>query len=208
MKNFSTIKAFVSDWDGVFNAGQKNPHQPSGFSEADSMGLNLVRYEFFRRLGNIPPIAIITGADNPSAFELAKREKFQAVYSQIVHKQEAILHFCQLMSLKPEEIAVFFDDANDLSMAKLCGVRILIPRLSSPLFTAFVQKNNFCDYTAQYEGGQNAVRQVCEHFLDISGNYEKILMSRANFDDDYQTYFNLRQQQKPQFFNKTFELIE
>lgn len=201
-KKFSQIKAFVSDWDGVFNTGVKNPNLPSSFSEADSMGLNLVRYEFFKRLGFIPPVGIITGAENPSAMDLANREKFQAVYSQIVNKHEAILHFCDLLSINPENIAVFFDDVNDLGMAKLCGVRILIPRVSSPLFTQFVEKNNFCDYTAQFEGGKNAIREVCEHFLDISGNYEKVMMSRANFDEDYQQYFNLRQTQTQQYFKK------
>jgi 3-deoxy-D-manno-octulosonate 8-phosphate phosphatase (KDO 8-P phosphatase) len=38
------VRAFLFDWDGVFNTGLKSDGSPSGFSEADSMGTNLIRF--------------------------------------------------------------------------------------------------------------------------------------------------------------------
>ena len=43
------VKAFVFDWDGVFNNGQKQSSGGSHFSEVDSMGLNLLRFSHYLR---------------------------------------------------------------------------------------------------------------------------------------------------------------
>lgn len=196
------IKAFISDWDGVFNDGIKTPHAPSPFAEADSMGLNLLRYEFWLRTGKIPPFAVITGADNPTAIYMAKREKFQAVYSQIVFKAEAVEHFCTQNGLEPSEVACFFDDANDLGMAKICGLRFLIRREATPDFTDFVVKEKLCDYVSAVEGGNYAIRQICEHWLTLNQNFEQVLRGRAEFTENYQTYYRLRQSQTQVFFKK------
>jgi 3-deoxy-D-manno-octulosonate 8-phosphate phosphatase (KDO 8-P phosphatase) len=47
IKKFKGIKAFVFDWDGVFNNAQKNENKSSTFNEADSMGTNLIRYDYY-----------------------------------------------------------------------------------------------------------------------------------------------------------------
>jgi 3-deoxy-D-manno-octulosonate 8-phosphate phosphatase (KDO 8-P phosphatase) len=199
---YLTIKALISDWDGVFNDGIKTPHAPSPFSEADSMGLNLLRYEYWQRTGTLLPIAIITGADNPSAIYLAQRERLASVYGQIVNKAEAVEHFCQNLGISPTEVACFFDDANDLGMAKICGLRFLIRRNASPLFQQFVQNQGLCDYISGVEGGQYAWREITDNLLDLTGNFEKVLQGRMDFSQNYQTYYQLRQAGKPQFFKK------
>jgi 3-deoxy-D-manno-octulosonate 8-phosphate phosphatase (KDO 8-P phosphatase) len=199
------IKALISDWDGVFNAGIKTPNAPSPFSEADSMGLNLLRYEFWQRTGTLLPIAIITGADNPAATYLAQRERLAAVYGQIVHKAEAVAHFCAGLQISPAETACFFDDANDLGMAKICGLRFLIRRNASPLFTDFVHQKGLCDYISGAEGGQNAWREITDNLLHLTGNFENVLQGRMDFSPDYQQYYTLRQAGTPQFFKKTAE---
>ena len=202
---FSMIKAFVSDWDGVFNDGIKNPGNPSPYAEADSMGLNLLRYSFWLKKGKIPPFAIITGAENPTAIELAKREHFQVVYSKIVDKKEALLHFCKIMNLHPSEVACFFDDANDLSMAKACGLRFLFRRNASPLFHRFVKEQQICDYVTANEGKNYAIREVSEVMMLLNNNYEQVLQSRADFDEKYQQYYQLRQSLSASFFRKEGE---
>ena len=47
-----TIKAFVFDWDGVFNNAVKNENKSSNFNEADSMGTNLLRFNYFLHNNN------------------------------------------------------------------------------------------------------------------------------------------------------------
>ena len=40
------IKVLIFDWDGVFHAGHKNENRSSTFSEADSMGINMLRFHY------------------------------------------------------------------------------------------------------------------------------------------------------------------
>lgn len=51
-KRLSKAKAFIFDWDGVFNNGFKQGQAGSGFSEVDSMGTNLLRFLIFQLLNN------------------------------------------------------------------------------------------------------------------------------------------------------------
>src|SRR5580698_1227362 len=76
----SHVKAFLFDWDGVFNSGVKGEGIHSGFTEADSMGLNMLRLSYWLTNSKIPLLGIITGQNNQSAIQLAKREHFNAVY--------------------------------------------------------------------------------------------------------------------------------
>ena len=41
--SFRNIKAIILDWDGVFHSGYKSLKGESQFSEADSMGMNMLR---------------------------------------------------------------------------------------------------------------------------------------------------------------------
>jgi 3-deoxy-D-manno-octulosonate 8-phosphate phosphatase (KDO 8-P phosphatase) len=198
----SNIKAIITDWDGVFNNGIKSRQTPSHYSEIDSMGINLLRYSFWLKNQQVLPIVIITGADNPVAIELAKREKFTQMYSHILHKEEALWHFCEKNSLKPENIAFVFDDANDLNVAKQCGLRFAVKRLVTPLFTEFVRENDLADYITSAEGGQNAVREITELVMYLQGNYKQVLEDRMQFNNNYREYWTARQAQMPKFFQK------
>ena len=42
------VKAFIFDWDGVFNDGRKDIQGNSGFSEIDSMGINMMRFSYYQ----------------------------------------------------------------------------------------------------------------------------------------------------------------
>jgi 3-deoxy-D-manno-octulosonate 8-phosphate phosphatase (KDO 8-P phosphatase) len=201
-EKLSNIKAIIADWDGVFNKGVKSRQTPSHYSEIDSMGTNLVRYSFWLKQGQVLPFVIITGADNPVAIELTKREKFTQMYSHILHKEEAMWHFCEKNNLAPENIAFIFDDANDLNVAKQCGLRFAVKRLVTPLFTEFVKENNLADYVTEAEGGKNAVREITELLMYLQGNYKQVLEDRMQFNTAYREYWTARQAQMPKFFQK------
>lgn len=192
-EKLSQIKGFISDWDGVFNAGIKEANAPSPFAEADSMGTNLLRFAYWLREGNLPSFAIITGANNPSALQLAEREHFDAVYMKVLDKAEALRHFCQSQGIKPEETACFFDDVNDLGMAKLCGLRFFIPRRAGAIFNQYVRQNALCDYQTGSSGGENAMRECCEVMLNLQEQFAQVVNERSNFSENYQTYFSQRQ---------------
>ena len=192
-KKVAVCCAVVFDWDGVFNAGRKGHTSSSGFSEADSMGANMLRYGFWRRLGELPYAAIISGEDNESAIAFARREHLTAAYTGMRDKRQVIAHLCDKHKLQPEQIACVFDDINDLPMAKVCGLRFRVRRQASPMFADFADRRHFCDYVTGANASSYAVREVCELLLGLMDSYADVVESRIARDDAYQEYFRARQ---------------
>ena len=201
-QKLKNIKAFAFDWDGVFNDGIKSSGHPNGFSEVDSMGINLLRYEYYLRNGQLPIAAIITGEENPTARDFANRESFFAVYFRIKNKTEAFEHFCQTHNLLPENVAWFFDDVLDLNLARQCGVRFYLGRNSQPLTNKFAIENGMVDYISGHQGGQHALRECCELAIGLSDNFDTVLNHRLSFDPNYAEYFANRNKVKPTVYTK------
>jgi 3-deoxy-D-manno-octulosonate 8-phosphate phosphatase KdsC-like HAD superfamily phosphatase len=191
-ERLAACRALVLDWDGVFNTGAKAAGSPSGFSEPDSMGLNLARYGLWRAHGRLPVTVVLSGEDNPTATAFATRENFDAVYLGMTDKREPLRHLCQAHGIAPGQVAVVFDDANDLALAAECGLRFLVSRAASPLLGRYAATHGLCDYATANGGGSHAVREVAEVVLGCLGQHEAVFASRAAFDADYQAYLAAR----------------
>lgn len=203
------IKAYIFDWDGVFNNGQKDEQGSSPFNEVDAMGTNLLRFSHYLRTGSVPVVAVISGERNKAAFALAGREHFHAVYCGIKYKPEALEHICNAYSLQPDEIAFFFDDVLDLSVAAQAGLRIMVPRACNPLLTDYVVKRQYADYLTACDGSNSAVREGIELLMGLGGKYIQTIEERMNFTDIYQQYLRLRNAATPQFYtSKASKIIE
>lgn len=187
------VRGVVFDWDGVFNSGVKDALSASSFSEADSMGTNLLRYALWRRSGELPVTAIITGEYNPRALEFARREHFHAVYQGIRNKADAMNALRATCGLQAHELACVFDDVNDLPMVAGCAVRVLVRRLASPLLEDHVARDGLCDYVTAMEGGHNAVREAAELLIGLLGAFDEVVTSRVASDQRYAQYFAARQ---------------
>ncbi len=190
-ERLNTVKAFLFDWDGVFNNGFKQGEQGSGFSEADSMGTNLLRFGYWLQHNQLPFVGIVTGEQNPSAIALAKREHFDALYFKTRNKQQALDHLAQ-QGIAAEQVAFCFDDVLDLPIATACRSRFLITRKSSPLFNEYLKKHQLADYISGQSGGDHAVREVCELILGLAGQYDNVVKHRSTFSNEYQTYLQQR----------------
>ena len=203
------VRAFVFDWDGVFNDGVKGEGVSSPWSEADSMGQNLLRFGWWLRDGGrLPPVAVLTGQHNPSAVQLAKRERFQAVYQGFLDKTTALEHFLETNGLEADEVGFLFDDALDLAVARRVGLRFLVRRTASPLFQRFAVNEGTCDYVTGREGGQHAVREVAELVLGMSGLYERAVSERSSFGEAYEAYLEARQAQVVALFRSADGRVE
>lgn len=208
-QKLSNIKAYVFDWDGVFNNGQKNETGSSPFNEIDAMGTNLLRFNHFLRTGKLPHVIIISGENNKAAQTLAKREHFHAVYSGIKYKPEALEHLCRDCSIQPEEIAFMFDDVLDLSVAAKVGVRFMVGRTCNPLMMDYVVQQNLADYITACDGNNNAVREVVELIIGLNGKYNETIEERMNFTKNYQHYLDVRNQPTALFYtSKDSKIIE
>jgi 3-deoxy-D-manno-octulosonate 8-phosphate phosphatase (KDO 8-P phosphatase) len=197
------IRALVFDWDGVFNTGAKGHAAQSGFNEADSMGTNMLRYGLWRRDGDLPVTAIITGENNPSAESFATREHFHAVYTGASDKAEAIDRLCAAYKLTTAQIACVFDDINDIGMARQCGARFLVPRGADSLFQDYLTRNGCVDYATAASSGRFAVREVAELVLGLLGVFDAVVDSRVAQDVPYRQYFSLRQEVETQLVAAT-----
>ena len=199
-EKLSSVKAFIFDWDGVFNDGTKNEQGSSNFSEVDSMGTNLLRFGWWLSQASMPYTAVISGERNLLSFKLVQREHYHACYFRIKHKIEALEHFMSSRGLKASEVAFFFDDALDLSIAEQCGVRILIRHKGNPLFQQYVIKNKLVDYITAQDGGNFAVREGCEFMLGLQGVHDQTIDERLRFYPHYNNYLTERQAIQSQFF--------
>lgn len=199
-RKLKDIKAYVFDWDGVFNSGLKDAGGSSPFSEVDSMGTNLLRFHHYLVHQELPSVAIISGENNQAAKYLAQRESFHAVYSGMKFKNEALLHFCKEHNLKPHEIAFFFDDVLDLSVAQQVGVRIMVSRAANPLLLDFAVAGEMADYLTYCEGGRGAVREGIELLMGFNGDYHATITHRMNFTETYQDYLAKRNAFASDFF--------
>lgn len=200
LEKLSGIRAFLFDWDGVFNSGTKGEGLASPYSEPDSMGTNLMRFGQWLRHGSLPVTGIITALNNPTGFQLAQREHFQSVYFGFKHKQEALFHLMEAYQLQPSEVAFVFDDVIDLSAARLCGLRFFVSRPASPLLQRFVAQNGLADYMSGQTGGNHAVREICELILGLQGHYDRVVKERMEFRGDFAQYMAERNGHPTQFY--------
>ena len=196
------IRALIFDWDGVFNDGFKGERVSSTFGEADSMGINMLRYGLWRNNGQLPAVALISGQNNKTALQFALREHFHDVYSGISDKRLAIQHLCTVRRVKPDQIACVFDDINDLGMVSVCGLSCLVNRPASPLLRRYISDKKICDYITGNSSRNHAVREIAELFLGLMGLYETVIESRIAYDQQYQHYFRQRQAVSTLFFTQ------
>lgn len=201
-KKLQNIKVYAFDWDGVFNNATKSTGHPNGFSEADSMGINLTRYDYYLRNGELPLAIVLSGEENPTAVEYTNRENFTALYFKMKNKGEALDHICKTYNVEPYQIAWFFDDVLDLALARVCGARFYLVRPSQPMTTQFALDNGMVDYIPGHDGSRHGLRECCELIMSLNGNFDTILNNRLSFAPNYAEYFGKRLEIKPRKFSK------
>jgi 3-deoxy-D-manno-octulosonate 8-phosphate phosphatase (KDO 8-P phosphatase) len=194
------IKAFVFDWDGVFNDGAKDGNGASPFNEVDAMGTNLLRFNHHLRHSSQAIAAIISGERNPAANAFVKREHFHAAYGGIKYKAQALDHLCETFGVTEGEVAFVFDDVLDFSLAARCGLRIMVRRAANPLLIEWALKQGIVDYLTAADGTQYAVRETVELLTGLSGIYDETIRERAHFSERYQEYLVDRNLTEPRYF--------
>jgi len=205
-EKLSKIKAYLFDWDGVFNNGVKTEQGGSPFSEVDAMGTNMLRFGHWLKNDKLPFVGIITGEENPSALYLAKRECFHAVYLKSKNKLVAFDHFLKANQLQAHEVAFVFDDVLDLGVAEKCGIRILVKHGAAPMFLNYSIKNEIADYITAND--DHAVRETCELILSMLDVYDQAIHYRSHFHEKYKDYLDVRQRVETKSYLTKGDLIE
>ena len=194
------IKAFVFDWDGVFNNGEKNISGGSSYNEIDCMGINMLRFSHWLLKKKLPETIIISGEKNQSSFHIASREHFDCCYFKVANKTEALRHLYEHKRINAHEVAFVFDDILDLSIAKECGLRFLVNRPGPSLFRNYVKSSLLADYITFNVSGQYAIREVTELVMGLRGNFSSAIENRMNFSPIYKEYLKERNEVKTLFY--------
>jgi len=202
------IKAYLFDWDGVFNDGYKDDSGSSPFAEPDSMATNMLRFGYWLQHGSVPFTGVITGENNQLSLKLAQREHFNAVFLRVKHKELGLQFLEKEYGIMPHEICYFFDDVLDLNIAAKVGARMLINRSSSPMFSQYVIKNKLADYITAHSGQEHGLREACELIMALAGNYNTVLDERIAFSQNYQDYLAKRQEINLSFYTQKENQIE
>jgi 3-deoxy-D-manno-octulosonate 8-phosphate phosphatase (KDO 8-P phosphatase) len=195
----AACRGLVFDWDGVFNPGAKGQGATSSFSEADSMGVNLLRFALWRASGRLPIAAVVTGEENPTARRFATREHFDVVYSGVKNKVVALEHLCSAHGVEPQSLIAIFDDVNDLGMAARCGVRVLVRRDASPLLREYAVRHGLVDYVTAASANEHPVREASELLLGVTRAFDAVVGLRIAWDSEYARYFEARQAVETRF---------
>jgi 3-deoxy-D-manno-octulosonate 8-phosphate phosphatase (KDO 8-P phosphatase) len=202
------VKAFVFDWDGVFNSGEKTSSSGSTFTEVDSMGVNLLRFGYYMRNAQLPSTLIISGEKNDTAFYYSERENFRYSFYKVAHKLKALDHFCELSGLQPAQVCYFFDDVLDIPIAERCGLRIQVNQGVNPLFVDHCVRHKLADYITSAPGNGFAVREACELLIGLGNDFDAVLKARKDNEPVYQQYITERRQVKPEFFTLKEDRIQ
>lgn len=185
-------KAFIFDWDGVFNDGSKNLDGHSDFNEVDAMGMAMMRFSYFVLHKKLPVMAIITGENNQLANAFAKREHIDHVYHKVFNKEKAMQHLCSQHHISPADVCFVYDDILDLPVAKLAGIKFLIGRSSNPMLLKYARDSRMADYITAYDGNNYAVREISELVMAFHNNFNLTVDDRIKFGEMYQSYLKSR----------------
>ena len=161
--DFSKIKAFVFDVDGVLTDGgllaDLNGEFYRTFNSKDGFGLRMAVMHGYK-------MGIITGGKSESIKMrfLACGFKAEDIYLWSRNKMEEFSDFCTRHGLTHEEVMYFGDDVPDMSVMKACGCGV------APA-DAMEDVKAIADYICEKPGGRGCVRECIEMVMKQQGTW-------------------------------------
>lgn len=161
--DFSKIKAFAFDVDGVFTNGgifcDLSGELYRTFDSKDGFGVRMATMKGY-------PCAVITGGRSGS---IVARFKTCGVGAEDVYlgsrdKIADFDDFCRKYSLKPEDVLYIGDDIPDLDVLHKCGIGVA-PADGVPEVQAAA------NYLSPCPGGRGCVRDAIEKVLKARGDW-------------------------------------
>ncbi|MEM1244039.1 MAG: HAD-IIIA family hydrolase [Pseudomonadota bacterium] len=161
----SKIKCLVTDVDGVLTNGRIYVDEAServkSFHVHDGQGIKIMLKAGFK-------FAVISV--NTSSIIQTRLNKLGVTdhYLGYENKLEALNKFMQKYSLAPEQIAYMGDDLPDIPVLKTVGLAIAVANANKHVLS-------YADYQTRANGGNGAVREVCDYILQTQNLLKPIL---------------------------------
>ena len=166
-KRLVRLKLLLLDVDGVLTDGKitltDNGEETKSFHISDGLGMVALQAQSLK-------IGFVTGRKSPIVQRRAKELGITLVREKVKDKGVEVQQIAREANVALDEIGFMGDDWNDLPAFALCGVRF------APANAASLVKEN-ADYITVREGGNGAVREVCELILEANGTLKTTALS-------------------------------
>ncbi len=156
-KEFSHIKAFAFDVDGVFTNGAVMLHPGGEFIRMMNIKDGYA-VQHAVKMGY--PIAVISGGYSKMVRKRFKYLGVKDIYMKSGHKVPAFHDFCNKYQLQTSDVLYMGDDLPDYEVMKLAGFS------ACPSDAAF-EIREICSYISYQKGGEGCVRDIIEQVLRL-----------------------------------------
>ena len=152
---FARIKLLVLDVDGIMTDGglyyTESGEIVKKFNVKDGLGI--------KRLINAGvEVAIISANSSEATLHRANRLNVQHVFINAKDKLAILKGLCEQLNISLSEVASMGDDLSDLPVMKAVGFPMTVA-------DAMPENINSAQYVTAKNGGQGAVREVCDRIL-------------------------------------------
>ena len=165
MSKFTDLKYLVIDVDGTLtDAGvyyDEHGNELKKFCTKDAAG-------FFAAKAMDIKTVVLTGRECAATARRTRELKVDHVFQNVRDKQRFLRTFMEENHIQKEQLGYIGDDLNDLAPMKLAGF-VACPADSCEEIKAI------SNYVSLIKGGQGAVREIIEHFLRESGDWDDLV---------------------------------
>jgi 3-deoxy-D-manno-octulosonate 8-phosphate phosphatase (KDO 8-P phosphatase) len=165
MEQARQIKLLILDVDGVLTDGKlffdHLGNEFKAFHAHDGHGIKMLQQTGIE-------IAVISGRESLIVTKRMEELDVSLVYQNQRDKRAAFAELLQKLDLTPEQVAYVGDDVVDLPIMTQVGLAIAVGNA--------VEAVKACaDWTTTLEGGNGAVREVCDMIMQSQDFFEPIL---------------------------------
>ena len=164
LKKLKPIKLLILDVDGVLTDG-KIIYTDSGeeikrFDAKDGHGLKLLMRS---GIG----VALLTGRKSKAIVHRARDLGIEHVYQKAIDKSAVYSKILTKSTLLDKNVAFVGDDLVDIPVLKKVGFSAAVP-------DAVPEVKEIVDYVTSKNGGEGAVREICELLLKAQNKWKKV----------------------------------
>ena len=161
IKKVKAVKLLILDVDGVMTDGSiiydDDGKEIKIFDVKDGHGIKLLM-----RAGI--DVAIITARESQVVLHRAKNLGIDMVYQKAMDKVEAFNEILQKKQLSEKEVAYVGDELVDIPLLRKVG-------FAAAVKDAVEDLKMYVDFITEKNGGQGAVREICELILKTQGKW-------------------------------------
>lgn len=163
------VRLLLMDVDGVLTNGSlyytlgpdNTPVEFKGFNSQDGLGIHCLHMCGIKT-------GVISGRDSIATTERARILKMSHVYQGYLEKEEVFAKILSEESLTEDQVAFVGDDFTDAPLIRKSGFGCCVNNARPEL-------KELADYTATLNGGEGAIREICEIIMKSQNLYDRVL---------------------------------